>query len=38
MPMRCVIRRTGAMNVYSIVPSHRSQAIAYAASMNTSDR
>src|SRR5438445_12674057 len=24
MPSRCVIRRTGAMNVYSMVPSHRS--------------
>ena len=38
MPSRCVSLRTGAMKVYSIVPSHRSQAIPYAASMNTSER
>jgi hypothetical protein len=28
MPNRWVMRRIGAMNVYSIVPSHRSQLIA----------
>jgi len=35
MPARCVSRGTGAMNVYSIVPSHRSHAMISAMFSNT---
>ena len=35
IPARCVSRGTGAMNVYSMVPSHRSQAMISAMFSNT---
>ena len=36
IPARCVSRGTGAMNVYSMVPSHRSQAMISAMFSKTS--
>jgi hypothetical protein len=38
MPSRWVVRLTGAMKVYSMVPSQRSHAMAKDTSKNISDR
>ena len=37
-PRSCVQRRTGAMNVYSSVPSHRSTAMVSAIHEKTTER
>ena len=37
-PSSCEVRRTGAIMVYSSVPSQRSQAIVSAMKLKTTDR